>query len=135
MNIGDSVYLISDHKIIGAGVPALICGLHDSTAKVSVEREDGTKVYDVPLWDILPARLYAASILRACFDVSQTLDRQRLSPGTVSKPELVTALIHAGLERKTAEICTQVSCEVDWTAKGPLSAWLKNVRSFYLPAV
>ena len=67
MDIGNSVYLLTDHKTTGAGVPAVICGLYQRSARIAIEREEGTKILDVPLWDLLPARAYTAAILRACY--------------------------------------------------------------------
>ena len=67
MDIGNSVYLVTDHQTTGAGVPALICGLYERSARIAIEREEGTKTFDVPLWDLLPARAYTAAILRVCY--------------------------------------------------------------------
>ena len=133
MEIGNSVYLVTDHKTTGAGVPAVICGLYQRSARIAIEREEGTKILDVPLWDLLPARAYTAAILRACYSTWETLDRQGRSPGTVRENELVRELARAGLAEKTAEMCARLCWDVDWTAKSPLSAWLIAVRSFYLP--
>jgi len=133
MEIGNSVYLVTDHKTTGAGVPAVICGLYQRSARIAIEREEGTKILDVPLWDLLPARAYTAAILRACYWTWETLDRQGRSPGTVRENELVRELARAGLAEKTAEMCARLCWDVDWTAKSPLSAWLIAVRSFYLP--
>jgi len=46
MDIGNSVYLVTDHKTTGAGVPAVICGLYDRSAHIAIEREEGTKTFD-----------------------------------------------------------------------------------------
>ena len=133
MDIGNSVYLLTDHKTTGAGVPAVICGLYQRSARIAIEREEGTKILDVPLWDLLPARAYTAAILGACYGVWESLDRQGKSPGTVRENDLVGELARAGLAEKTAEMCARLCRDVDWTTKTPLSAWLKAVRSFYLP--
>jgi hypothetical protein len=58
MDIGNSVYFGTNHKTTGAGVPAVICGLYERSARIAIEREEGTKTFDVPLWDLLPARSY-----------------------------------------------------------------------------
>ena len=63
MDIGNSVYLVTDHKTTGAGVTAVICGLYERSARIAIEREEGTKTFDVPMWDLLPARAYTAAIL------------------------------------------------------------------------
>jgi hypothetical protein len=133
MDIGSSAYLVTDHKTTGGGLPAIICGLYERSARMAIEREEGTKTFEVPLWDLLPARTYTAAILRACYDVWETLDRQGRSPGTVHEDDLVRELACAGLADKTAEMCAGFARDVDWTAKSPLSAWLKAVRAFYLP--
>src|SRR5271167_1828716 len=133
MDIGKSVYLVADRQTTGAGVPAVICGLYERSARFAIEREEGTKTMVVPLWDLLPARAYTAAILRACYSTWETLDRQGRSPGTVHEDDLVRELARAGLAEKTAEMCARLCWDVDWSAKTPLSAWLKAVRSFYLP--
>ena len=135
MDIGNSVYLVTDHQTTGAGVPAVICGLYERSARIAIEREEGTKTFDVPLWDLLPARAYTAAILRVCYSAWETLDRQGRSPGSLREADLVRELAGAGLEQSTAEMCASLCSDVDWTAKSPLSAWLKAVRSFYLPRV
>ena len=56
MDIGNAVYLVTDRQTTGAGVPAVICGLYERSARIAIEREEGTKTLDVPLWDLLPAR-------------------------------------------------------------------------------
>jgi len=134
MDIGNAVYLVTDHKATGAGVPAVICGLRERSARIAIEREEGTKTMVVPLWDLLPARAYTAAILRACYGVWENLDQGR-SPGTLHEDDLVRELARAGLAEKTAEMCARLCWDVDWTAKSPLTAWLKAVRSFYLPRV
>jgi hypothetical protein len=135
MDIGNSVYLVTDRQTTGAGVPAVVCGLYERSARIAIEREEGTKTFDVPLLDLLPARAYTAAILRICYSAWETLDRQGRSPGSLREADLVRELAGAGLEQSTAEMCTSLCSDVDWTAKSPLSAWLKAVRSFYLPRV
>jgi hypothetical protein len=135
MDIGNSVYLVMDHKTTGAGVPAVVCGLYERSARIAIEREEGTKTFDVPLWDLLPARAYTGAILRVCYGMWETLDQQGRSPETLHEDDLVRELAHAGLAQSTAEMCASLCSDVDWTAKSPLSAWLKAVRSFYLPRV
>ena len=133
MDIGNSVYLVTDHKTTGAGVPAVICGLYERSARIAIEREEGTKTFDVPLWDLLTAGAYTAAILRVCYSAWETLDRQGRSPGSLREADLVRELVGAGLEQSTAEMCASLCSDVDWSARSPLSAWLKAVRSFYLP--
>ena len=135
MDIGSSVYLVTDHKTALAGVPAVVCGVYERSARIAIEREEGTKICEVPLLDLLPARAYTAAILRACYSTWETLDREGRSPGTVRENELVRELARAGLAEKTAEMCARLSWDVDWSARSPLSAWLKAIRSFYLPRI
>ena len=124
MDIGNSVDLVTDRQTTGAGVPALICGLYERSARIAIEREG-----------LLPARAYTAAILRVCYSAWETLDRQGRSPGSLREADLVRELAGVGLEQSTAEKCARLCSDVDWSAKSPLSAWLKAVRSFYLPRV
>ena len=55
MDIGNSVYFVTDHQITGAGVPAVICGLYERSARIAIERQEGTKTLDVPLWICFPS--------------------------------------------------------------------------------
>ena len=135
MDTGNSVYFVTDHQTTDAGLPAVICGLYERSARIAIEREEGTKTFDVPLWDLLPARVYTAAILRVCYSAWETLDRQGRSLGSLREADLVRELAGAGLEQSTAEMCASLCSDVDWSAKSPLSAWLKAVRSFYLPRV
>jgi hypothetical protein len=56
VDIGNAVYLITDHKTAGAGVPAIICGLYERSARIAIEREEATKTLEVPLGDLMSAR-------------------------------------------------------------------------------
>jgi hypothetical protein len=133
MEIGNAVYLLTNHKTTGAGVPAVICGLHERSARIAIEREEGTKTFEVPLWDLLPARAYTGAILRACYGVWESLDVQGRSPGTLREGDLVIELARGGLAQETAEMCARLCWDVDWSGTSPLSAWLRAIRSFYLP--
>ena len=135
MDIDSAVYLVTDRQTTSVGVPAVIRGLYEKSARIAIEREEGSKTFDVPLWDLLPARAYTTAILRVCYSAWETLDRQGRSPGSLREADLVRELAGAGLEQSTAEMCARLCWDVDWTAKSPLSAWLKAVRSFYLPRV
>ena len=135
MDIGSSVYLVTDRQTTGAGAPEVIRGLYEKSARIAIEREEGAKTLGVPLWDLLPARAYTAAILRGCYSVWESLDQQGRSPGTLREADLVRELAGAGLEQSTAEMCASLCSDVDWSAKSPLCAWLKAVRSFYLPRV
>jgi hypothetical protein len=98
MDIGNSVYLVTNRQTTGAGVSAVICGLYERSARIAIEREEGTKTFDVPLWVLLPARAYTATILRVCYSAWETLDRQGRSPGTLHEDDLVRELARARRE-------------------------------------
>jgi hypothetical protein len=132
MDIGNSVYFLTEHKTTGAGVPAVICGLYERSARIAIEREEGTKTFDVPLWDLLPARAYTAAILRVCYSAWESLDHQGRSPGSLREGDLVRELASAGLDQKAAQVCAGLAREVDWRGNCPLSTWLKTIRAFYL---
>src|SRR5260370_608588 len=74
-----------------------------------------------------------------CFLRGRTRRRSCESVTRPGKPwiedDLVRELARAGLAEKTAEMCARLCWDVDWSAKSPLSAWLKAIRSFYLPRV
>jgi hypothetical protein len=135
MDISNSGYLVTDRQATGAGVAVVIRGLYEKSARIAIERDEGTKTFDVPLWDLLTARAYTAAILRVCYSAWETLDRQGRTPGSLRKADLVSELAGAGLAQSTAEICARLCWDVDWRAKSPLSAWLKAIRTFYLPRV
>jgi hypothetical protein len=50
MDISNAVYLVTDRQTTGAGVPAVIRGLYEKSARIAIEREEGIKTFDVPLW-------------------------------------------------------------------------------------
>jgi hypothetical protein len=133
MDIGSSVYFLTDHKTTGAGVPAVVCGLFERSARIAIEREEGTRMMLVPLLDLLPPRAYTAAILRVCYSAWESLDHQGRSPGSLREGDLVRELASAGLAQSTAEMCASLCSDVDWSGTSPLSAWLKAIRSFYLP--
>ena len=59
MDIGNAVYFVTDRQTTGAGVPAVVRGLYEKSARIAIERAEGTKM---PLWDLLTARAYTAAI-------------------------------------------------------------------------
>jgi len=64
MDIGNSVYLVTDHKTTGAGVPAVICGLYQRSARIAIEREEGTKILDVGPWGAMEQWMQLRLIVR-----------------------------------------------------------------------
>src|SRR5260370_16732284 len=99
------------------------------------EGEEGKNGFDVKLRDLVKAGVYTAAVLGVCYSAWEALDRQGRSPGSLREADVVRELTGAGLERSTAEMCARLCSDVDWTAKSPLSAWLKAVRSVYFPTV
>jgi hypothetical protein len=102
MEIGNSVYVISSLREAIGGMPALVCALTGSIAKVAIERDLGTKVLVVPLWDVLPARLFTAALLRIACLVYQRLERQRGSLVGIPDAVLTGALVDEKLDDDTA---------------------------------
>jgi DNA-binding transcriptional regulator YiaG len=101
MDIDNAVYLVTDRQTTGAGVPAVIRGLYEKSARIAIEREEGTKIFDVPLWDLPTARAYTAAILRVCYSAWEALDRQGRSPGSLHEDDLVRE--HPRARRETID--------------------------------
>jgi hypothetical protein len=133
VKIGDSVYVISSPREAIGGMPALVCALTGSIAKVAIERDLGTKVLVVPLWDVLPARLFTAALLRIACLVYQRLERERGSLVGITIDELQDALAEEHLDADTAHMCAELSRGADWSSPRPLFSWLKAIRNFYYP--
>jgi hypothetical protein len=72
MNVGDSDYLLTDHVKTDARIPALVCGIKDSTVRVAIEESDGTKVLRVKTGDLLPFGLFTRSALKVSWLSGQT---------------------------------------------------------------
>src|SRR5258707_15253868 len=124
MDIGNAVYLVTDRQPTGAGMPAVIRGLYEKSARIAIEREEGRKTFDVPLWDLLPARAYTAAILRVCYSAWESLDRQGRSPGSLRKGDLVRELAGAGLDQKAAQVWAGLAREGDWRGNCARTTWL-----------
>jgi hypothetical protein len=134
MKAGETVYFIGDPKKTGAGVPAFVCGLADSTATVSIEQEKGTRVLKVPIRELLPARLFTASVLRTAFNVYNNLERDRRAIGQLRPAELEHELQLGGLDKEISHVCAGLAREIDWIRTPcPLRAWLNAIRQFYHP--
>jgi hypothetical protein len=117
------------------GVPGLLCAINGATGRVTIELEEGTRSLLVPVWDLLPARLFAASVLRIAYEVYKQLARERVSIALVSPDELTRALQDAHLDAQTARNCAELAARaVDWVKTPcPLRAWLNAIRKFYYP--
>jgi hypothetical protein len=135
MKAGDAVYVIGRPEQAIGGVPGMLCGIIGATARVTIELEEGTRSLMVPVSDLLPARLFAASVLRIAYGVYKQLGQERRSMALVSPDELTRALQNAHLDAATARNCAELATrEVDWIKTPcPLRAWLNAIRKFYYP--
>jgi hypothetical protein len=84
MKVGDSAYLLTDHVKTDVRIPALVCGIKDSTVRVAIEESDGTKVLQVKTEDLLPFRLFTRSVLKVSWLSSQT-GKEILQPFTAKE--------------------------------------------------
>ena len=135
MKAGDAVYVINRPQQPMGGVPGMLCAINGATARVTIELEEGTRSLLVPVWDLLPARLFAASVLRIAYGVYKQLARERRLIALDSADELTRALQASHLDAQTARNCAELATrEVDWIkAPCPLRAWLNAIRKFYYP--
>src|SRR5580692_10977893 len=88
MKVGDSVYLITDQLQTGAGIPAMVCEIFNSTVKVAIEEPNGTKLLQVRSWDLLPANLFTRSVLSLVYEICLEIERDHgsilnLKPDTI----------------------------------------------------
>jgi hypothetical protein len=133
MKIGDPVYLITDQRQTGAGVPGMIFALQDSTVEVAVEYVQGTKILEVRNWeDILPSNLYAHSILNVVYHAYEDIELRYGSILNLTTEALGAQLIRQGLAPETARRCADLFDEVEWhNTPMPLRQWLRRIRDFY----
>jgi hypothetical protein len=133
MKIGDSVYLITDQRQTGAGVPGMICAMQDSTVEVAVESANGTKILEVRnREDILPSNLYTHSILNVVYHAYEEIELKYGSILNLTTEEIVAELIQQGLAPQTARRCADFFDEAEWhDAPLPLRQWLRRIRDFY----
>jgi hypothetical protein len=132
MKIGDHVFLVTDQLRTGAGLPATICAIQDSTVEVAVELTDRTEVLKVGTWDILPSNLYTHSILNVVYQTHETIERKHGSILNLTGEEIVAQLIERGLAPQTAQRCADLFDNVEWqNAQLPLRQWLTRIRDFY----
>ena len=129
--------MISQPQQPMGGVPGMLCAINGATARVTIELEEGTRSLLVSVWDLLSARLFAASVLRLAYGVYKQLARERGSMALVSPDELTRALQNAHLDAQTARNCAELATrEVDWIKTPcPLRAWLNAIRKFYYPTM
>jgi hypothetical protein len=132
MKVGDSVYLVTDQLKTGAGIPAMICGMQDSTVKVAIEEINGTKVLQVETWDLLPSNLFTHSVLNVVYESYLEIEREHGSILNLKPDAIVLKLIEHSLAPQTARQCADLLDEIDWRrTELPLRQWLKRIRNFY----
>ena|SRR5262245_40984852 len=133
MNIGDAVYLITDPLQTGAGIPAMIRSLQDSTIEVAVESSHGTKILEVRnREDILPSNLYTHSILNVVYHTYEQIELRHGSILNLSAEEIGDLLIQQGLAPQTARRCADLFIDIEWhDAAMPLRQWLRRIRDLY----
>jgi hypothetical protein len=132
MKIGDHVFLVTDQLRTGAGFPATICAIQDSTVEVAVEFSDRTEVLKVGTWDILPSNLYTHSILNVVYQTHESIERKNGSILNLTAEQIVAQLIERGLAPQTAQRCAALFDSAEWqNARLPLRAWLTRIRDSY----
>jgi hypothetical protein len=132
MKVGDSVYLVTDQLKTGAGIPAMICGMQDSTVKVAIEEINGTKVLQVEAWDLLPSNLFTHSVLNVVYESYLEIECDHGSILNLKPDAIVRQLIEHSLAPQTARQCVDFLDEIDWRhTQLPLRQWLKRIRAFY----
>ena len=132
MKIGDHVFLVTDQLRTGAGLPATICAIQDSTVEVAVEFSDRTEVLKVGTWDILPSNLYTHSILNVVYQTHESIQRKNGSILNLTAEEIVAQLIERGLAPQTAQRCADLFDSIEWqNARFPLRQWLTRIRDSY----
>jgi hypothetical protein len=131
MKVGDSVYLVTDQLKTGAGIPAMICGMQDSTVEVAIE-EINTKVLRVETWDLLPSNLFTHSVLNIVYESYLEIEREHGSILNLKPDAIVRKLVEHSLAPQTARQCVDFLDEIDWRhTQLPLRQWLKRIRNFY----
>jgi hypothetical protein len=132
MKVGDPVYLITDQRQTGAGIPAMICALQDSSIEVAVESAYGPKILQVRNRDILPSNLYTHSILNVVYHTYEEIELKFGSILNLTTDEIGEQLIERGLAPQTARCCADLFDHVEWhDTPLPLRPWLRRIRDFY----
>jgi hypothetical protein len=132
MKVGDSVYLVTDQLQTGAGIPAMVCEIFNSTVKVSIEEPNGTKLLQVRSWDLLPANLFTRSVLSLVYETYLEIERDHGSILNLKPDAIVQKLREHTLASQTARQCVDFLNGIDWSlAQLPLRRWLKSIHDFY----
>lgn len=136
MKIGDHVYLITDRLQTGAGIPAMISALQDSTVEVVVEFAHEPKLLKIRnCEDIISSNLYAHSILNLVYQTYKEIERKYGSILNLSTEEIFAELLQRGLAPQTARRCVDLFADVEWhNAQLPLRQWLESIRDVYYHA-
>jgi hypothetical protein len=132
MKVGDSVYLVTDQLQTGAGIPAMVCEIFNSTVKVAIEEPNGTKLLQVRSWDLLPANLFTRSVLSLVYETYLEIERDHGSILNLKPDAIVQKLRERSLAPQTARQCVDFLKGIDWSpTQLPLRRWLKSIGDFY----
>jgi len=133
MKIGDSVYLITDQRQTGAGIPCMIRALEDAGIEVAVESPQGPEILKVKSReDILPSSIYTHSILNVVYHTYEKIELKYGSILNLTTEEIGAQLIKHGLAPQTARRCADLFDGVEWQDTHlPLRQWLKRIRDYY----
>src|SRR5258708_12818539 len=132
MKVGDYVYLVTDQLKTGAGIPAMSCGMQDSTVKVAIEEINGTKVLQVETWDLLPSNLFTHSVLNVVYESYLEIERDYGSILNLKPDTIVQKLIEHTLPPKTPRQSVDFLHPIDsHHTHLPLRQCLKRIRNFY----
>jgi len=134
MKIGDRVFVVSDQLVIANGSAGEVAVLNQSTTEVGVRFGRGPAILKIEIRDLLPANIYAQSVLNAVFQTVEDIERETGSILNL-KPEAITAkLIEHGLTPQAARQCAELFDTTDWNSNRlPLRSWLTRIRDFYYP--
>ena len=102
LHIGQTVYLLTGGDECIAGTPGMVSAIDTNTAKVRVECEHGTLEFTVAVPDVLPARVFTATLLRAACCACDRLVLDRGSLVGVTQDELADALMRERISRVIA---------------------------------
>jgi hypothetical protein len=97
-----SVYLVTDHLLTGAGVPAMTCGMQNSSVKIAIEEPTGTKVFYVQSWKLFPANLFTHSVLNAVYETYVKIEHDHGSILNLEPDCIVQKLTEYSLAADTA---------------------------------
>ena len=115
MKIGDQVYLITDRRQTGAGIPCMINALDNSTLEVLMELPDNPAILKVcSLEDILCSNVYTHSILNLVYQTYEDIQHKYGSILNLATEEIVAQLVQNGLALQTARRCVDLIDHTAW---------------------